>query len=66
MSTEARNLLTAFDSLAPDEQQIVAAEILRRSAGTADLTDETFDGLAIELFQDYDTEEAEGARSQSG
>ena len=61
MTIDAHNLLNAFDSLAPDEQQIVAAEILRRSVGTAELTDETFDGLAAELFQDYDTEEAEGA-----
>jgi hypothetical protein len=62
MSTEAHNLLNAFDSLAPAEQQLVAAEILRRSVSSADLANETFDQLGAEVFQQYDVEES-GAES---
>jgi hypothetical protein len=61
MTTAARDLLAAFDALDPVEKQQVAAEILRRSAGGDDLTDETFDELATELFRGYDVEEAAGA-----
>ena len=61
MAADARDVLTAFDALDPDEKQQVAAEILRRSAGVDDLPDEAFDGLAAELFRGYDAEEATGA-----
>ncbi|HEX3599935.1 MAG TPA: hypothetical protein VHU84_07315 [Lacipirellulaceae bacterium] len=63
MSTDAHNLLNAFDSLAPAEQQLVAAEILRRSVSSAELASETFDQLAREIFQQYDAEESGGAES---
>ena len=63
MSTDAHNLLNAFDALDPAEQQRVAVEILRRSAATDELTSETFDELAAEVFQNYDAEESSGAES---
>jgi hypothetical protein len=63
MSTDAHNLLNAFDSLEPAEQQYVAVEILRRSVSMDELTNETFDGLAAEVFQHYDAEESSGAES---
>ena len=58
MTASARELLTAFDALDPTEKQQVAVEILRRSAGVDNLTDETFDELRAELFRDYEAEEA--------
>jgi hypothetical protein len=63
MSTDANNLLNAFDSLQPAEQQFVAVEILRRSIVTDELTTDTLDGLAAEVFQRYDAEESQGAES---
>lgn len=63
MSTAARDLLSAFDALTPQEQQEVAAEILRRTAPAGDLPDAAFDELAAELFRGYDAEEAAGAGS---
>lgn len=61
MTATARNLLDAFDTLAPAEKQQVAAEILRRSVGANGVPDATFDELAAELFRGYDAEEAAGA-----
>ena len=61
MTANARDLLAAFDALDPAEQQQVAAEILRRTAGTGDLPEATLDALAAELFRVYDAEEAAGA-----
>jgi len=61
MTPRVQDLLTAFDALAPEEQQIAAAEILRRSAGAGDLPDAAFNELAAKIFQEYDAEEAEGA-----
>lgn len=58
MTATARNLLAAFDALPPDEQQQVAAEILRRTAATGDLPEAALDELAAELFRGYDAEEA--------
>jgi hypothetical protein len=58
MTAIARKLLAAFDGLPPDEQQQVAAEILRRTAAADDLPDAAFDELAAELFRGYDAEEA--------
>jgi hypothetical protein len=51
------NLLNAFDTLPPAEQHEVAVEILRRSASTDELTIDTFDQLAAEVFRAYDDEE---------
>jgi hypothetical protein len=55
--------LNAFDALEPTEQQSVAAEILRRSVAEDELTNETFDMLAAEVFRSYDAEESSGANS---
>jgi hypothetical protein len=63
MTIEAHQVLAAFNALAPEEQQQVAVEILRRSTGTGDLNEETFDELAAEMFRRYDAEEAAGAES---
>jgi hypothetical protein len=62
MTLAARNLLTAFEALDPAEQQQVAVEILRRSAAMDELTDQTFDELAADVFQSYDAEESNGAQ----
>jgi hypothetical protein len=58
MTATARALLSAFEALPPAEQQEVAAEILRRSAGTDDLPEAGLTELAAELFRGYDAEEA--------
>ena len=58
MTATAQNLLAAFDALSPDEQQQVAAEILRRTAGTGDLPEAALDELAAELFRAYEAKEA--------
>ncbi len=63
MSTDANNLLNAFDSLGPAEQRVVAAEILRRSYGTGELSEQTFDELAAEVFHGYDAEESSRGES---
>jgi hypothetical protein len=55
--TEAESVLTAFESLPPPERHKVAVEILRRSAGTDDLTEATLTELADDLFRSYDAEE---------
>ena len=58
MTTEARDVLAAFEALDAIERQQVAVEILRRSTAVADLSDEAFRELATEVFQGYDTEES--------
>ena len=63
MTTRVREVLAAFESLAPEEQQQVAAEILRRTAPAGDLPEAALDELAAELFRSYDAEEATGADS---
>ena len=63
MTTTTRNLLAAFDALPPEEQQHVAAEILRRTAPAGDLSEVALDELAAELFRGYDAEEAGRADS---
>jgi hypothetical protein len=60
MTLAARNLLTAFESLDPAEQQQVAVEILRRSTAADELADHTFDELAADVFQSYDAEDSNG------
>jgi hypothetical protein len=57
MTADAYNLLNAFDALEPAEQQLVAVEILRRSAATDELANESFDQLASEVFRSYEAEE---------
>ncbi len=61
MTARAQDFLSAFEALAPTEQQEVAVEILRRSRGADQLSDESFTDLAAEVFQAYDAEEAAGA-----
>ena len=58
MAEAARDLLAAFDTLSPAEQQQVAAEIVRRSSAAGDLPPEALHELAAELFRGYDAEEA--------
>jgi hypothetical protein len=58
MTATVRDILAAFDALSPPEQQLVAAEILRRSANSDGLSEAALDELAVELFRSYDTEEA--------
>jgi hypothetical protein len=58
VSAGADNVLAAFNALAPEEQQQVAMEILRRSTATGELSDEAFDELAADLFRSYDAEES--------
>ena len=61
MTANARELIAAFDALPPSERQQVAAEILRRSAATNDLSEAGLDELADELFRGYDAEETKRA-----
>jgi hypothetical protein len=61
MTVAAHDVLAAFDALDQQEQHHVAVEILRRSAGTDELTDEAFDELAADVFRGYDAEESSGA-----
>lgn len=63
MTTTARDLLAAFDTLTPEEQQQVAAEIYRRTPPTGELPDAAFEELAAELLRGYDAEEGAGASS---
>ncbi len=58
MTAAARDLLTAFEALLPEEQQQVAAAILRRTAPTGDRPEAALDELAAELFRGYDAEQA--------
>ena len=58
MTAAARDLLTAFDTLPPDDQRQVAAEILRRLAAADDVPEAGFNEMAAELFRGYDAEEA--------
>jgi hypothetical protein len=60
MTLAARNLLSAFESLDPAEQQQVAVEILRRSAAMGELNNQGFDELAADVFRSYDAEESNG------
>lgn len=58
MSEPVRHLLDLFDTLPePDKQSAVAAILLRRPSGEADISDDGFDLLAGELFAALDAEE---------
>ena len=56
----AHKLIAAFDDLPANDRQVVAVEILRRSAAleTSPLGDEDFALLADEVFLDLDCREA--------
>jgi hypothetical protein len=58
MTANARSVLAAFESLPREEQQQVAAEIIRRTGPVGDLSDAALDELAGEVFRGYDAEEA--------
>ncbi len=60
MSEIASQLLTTFDSLPPQEQHELLTAMLRRSGELPDsgLSDDGLVGLADDLFQTLDTEEA--------
>jgi hypothetical protein len=58
MTEAARELLRTFETLSPTDQQQVAAEILRRTAASGDLSEAALHELADELFRGYDAEEA--------
>jgi hypothetical protein len=57
MTDTVRELLRVFDALSPDEQNQIAAEILRRYAPDESLPDAALDELAADLFRSYDAEE---------
>ncbi|HZY89708.1 MAG TPA: hypothetical protein VFE78_33110 [Gemmataceae bacterium] len=57
MTDAARQLLKAFESLPPADQQQVAVEILRRSAASDELSETARHELADDLFRAYDAEE---------
>jgi hypothetical protein len=65
MTTAARDVLKAFDTLSPAEQQEVTVEILRRAVSEGELPPEAFDELADELFRSYDAEEAARGNTES-
>ena len=67
MSETAAKLLATFDSLKPQEQHELLAELLRRSGELPDtfLTDDHLIGLADELFQALDVEESDGCKSSA-
>lgn len=50
-------ILDAFDALTSSEQQLVAAELIRRGALAEERAATTWDELSAELFQAYDAEE---------
>ncbi len=63
MSTDSQELLSSFNALPKNEQQIVAAEILRRAGQweTQPLSDEELVKAADDLFEELDRrEEAHG------
>jgi hypothetical protein len=66
MTQAAHELLTAFDALSPADQQQVAAEILRRAAGSGELPEAALHELADELFRSYEAEEAAHAGPSPG
>lgn len=62
MSAAAHALLNAFDALPSDEREVVVNELLlRHLPGSGDLNEGSLDGLADELFQTYDSAEANDA-----
>jgi hypothetical protein len=63
MTVAAQQVLAAFNALAPEDQQKVAVEILRKSATSGELSDEAFDEIAADVFRSYDAEESGSANS---
>jgi hypothetical protein len=67
MSKMTSQILESFDALPPREQHEVLAEMLRRVGELPEdfLTDEQLTGLADELFQSLDAEEANERESDA-
>lgn len=65
MTEAARQLLMTFESLAPTDQEEVAAVLLRRAVASEELSEDALHELADELFRGYDAEEAAHAVAQS-
>ena len=59
--TTVNQILNAFDTLPAEKQHEAAIEILRRFRSDGDVTDEALVGLADELFQTMDADEARDA-----
>jgi uncharacterized membrane protein len=62
MTTKARDVLKTFETLSPADQQEIAVEILRRRAGTGEISEAAFNELADEVFCAYDAEEDKNAK----
>lgn len=67
MSDAASQLLTTFASLPANEQHELIVEMLRRSGELPDtiVTDDQLVGIADELFQKLDVEEADGENADA-
>lgn len=63
MSTDAQNLIQAFDALPASAQHEVAVAILRRTATMDDIPEAALTELADELFRSYDAEESAHANA---
>ena len=63
MSETATQLLATFELLPPHEQQLLLAEMLRRTRpiSSEELTDEELVAVADNLFQRLDEREADGS-----
>ena len=59
--TTVGQILNAFDTLPSKQQHEAAVEILRRVKAEGDVTDDALVGLADDLFQVMDAEEARDA-----
>ena len=68
MSEAAAKLLATFESLDPQEQHELLAELLRRTGELSDafLADDQLARLADDLFQALDVEESDGAKPNAG
>jgi hypothetical protein len=68
MSETTAKLLATFDSLEPQEQHELLAELLRRTGELPDtlLADDQLARLADDLFQALDVEESDGSKSNAG
>ena len=63
MGSMAKELLETFEKLEPAERQEVAAEILRRAAGSGDLEMGAYGEIARDLFEMYEKEESDGGKN---
>jgi hypothetical protein len=59
MTRPVKEILSTFDTLSAAEKYEAGIEILRRLAGTGDLSEETLVAAGDELFSVMDNEEAQ-------